>query len=375
MLSLMRSLFGSHSSHARRNIQQRGSKRSVTTRRLRPAEQLEDRRLMALIATELTGYDTPEENLLDHMEIESFSWGMTSSDALNPSTTGKATTPGPDDMPPEIGSSTAPSFERQLSTVQLSTVQVAVDPSNPNYNPFITIDYGHGSALENYDFPGTYAQRFDGVDKPFLRFKFDTVFTTKIDWSGPGDEGPEESISFVYGKIGAAIGGDDGEILGNDADLAVDAFIWFAGPNVTDPLAAVDAFIWFRGAEHTGALAAVDAYVWFVPNGDHGSNQGWGPWEVSLGDHLNSGQISPQFDWLVHLDRQFTNPVELLEVSDFAAGSLTQRFSIVDAGSALQHQVPWFDEAVDPSDPSAPTREDRYFCKEVDAALLAFLAE
>jgi type VI secretion system secreted protein Hcp len=38
--------------------------------------------------------------------------------------------------------------------------------------------------------------------KEFLRFKFETVFTTKIDWSGPGDEGPEESITFVYGKLG-----------------------------------------------------------------------------------------------------------------------------------------------------------------------------
>lgn len=38
--------------------------------------------------------------------------------------------------------------------------------------------------------------------KPFLKFKFDTVFTTKIDWSGPGDEGPEEGITFVYGKLG-----------------------------------------------------------------------------------------------------------------------------------------------------------------------------
>ena len=38
--------------------------------------------------------------------------------------------------------------------------------------------------------------------KEFLRFKFDTVFTTKIDWSDPGDEGPEESITFVYGKLG-----------------------------------------------------------------------------------------------------------------------------------------------------------------------------
>ena len=37
--------------------------------------------------------------------------------------------------------------------------------------------------------------------KAFLRYTFDTVFTTKIDWSGPGDEGPEESITFVYGKL------------------------------------------------------------------------------------------------------------------------------------------------------------------------------
>jgi len=38
--------------------------------------------------------------------------------------------------------------------------------------------------------------------KEFLRFKFDTVFTTRMDWSGPGDEGPQESITFAYGKLG-----------------------------------------------------------------------------------------------------------------------------------------------------------------------------
>jgi len=38
--------------------------------------------------------------------------------------------------------------------------------------------------------------------REYLRFKFDTVLTTKIDWSGAGDEGPEESITFVYGKLG-----------------------------------------------------------------------------------------------------------------------------------------------------------------------------
>jgi type VI protein secretion system component Hcp len=41
--------------------------------------------------------------------------------------------------------------------------------------------------------------------KPFLQFKFDTVFTTKVDWSGPGDEGPEESITFVFVKLEAHV--------------------------------------------------------------------------------------------------------------------------------------------------------------------------
>jgi len=41
-----------------------------------------------------------------------------------------------------------------------------------------------------------------GAGTPFLKYSFSTVFTTKIDWSGPGDEGPEESITFVYGTLG-----------------------------------------------------------------------------------------------------------------------------------------------------------------------------
>jgi type VI secretion system secreted protein Hcp len=35
----------------------------------------------------------------------------------------------------------------------------------------------------------------------FLRYVFGVVFTTGIDWSGPGDEGPEEKIKFVYGAL------------------------------------------------------------------------------------------------------------------------------------------------------------------------------
>jgi type VI secretion system secreted protein Hcp len=37
--------------------------------------------------------------------------------------------------------------------------------------------------------------------EPFLKYIFGTVFTTKISWTGPGDEAPEETIDFVYGTL------------------------------------------------------------------------------------------------------------------------------------------------------------------------------
>jgi type VI secretion system secreted protein Hcp len=41
-----------------------------------------------------------------------------------------------------------------------------------------------------------------GTGKPYLVFTFGTVFTTKIEWSGPGDDmGPEEGITFAYGAL------------------------------------------------------------------------------------------------------------------------------------------------------------------------------
>jgi type VI secretion system secreted protein Hcp len=41
----------------------------------------------------------------------------------------------------------------------------------------------------------------DSAGVPFLVYTMGTVFTTKIEWSGPGDEGPEEKISFAYGTL------------------------------------------------------------------------------------------------------------------------------------------------------------------------------
>jgi type VI protein secretion system component Hcp len=38
---------------------------------------------------------------------------------------------------------------------------------------------------------------------PFLFFSFGTVFTTKVEWTGPGDDtGPEESITFAFAQFG-----------------------------------------------------------------------------------------------------------------------------------------------------------------------------
>ena len=35
------------------------------------------------------------------------------------------------------------------------------------------------------------------VARPFLQFELETVYVTKIDWSGPGDEGPETDFNFA----------------------------------------------------------------------------------------------------------------------------------------------------------------------------------
>ena len=35
-------------------------------------------------------------------------------------------------------------------------------------------------------------------------YTFSDVSVSKVSWSGPGDEGPEESITFVYGQVAVA---------------------------------------------------------------------------------------------------------------------------------------------------------------------------
>jgi hypothetical protein len=73
-------------------------------------------------------------------------------------------------------------------------------------------------------------------------------------------------------------------------------------------------------------------------------------------------------DWLVHLDRQLTSPMELMHVSAFKPHELTQTFVVPStdpnpAAFAVQpfnHRVPWFDEDL-AGTPTASHRLYRFF--------------
>ncbi len=61
--------------------------------------------------------------------------------------------------------------------------------------------------------------------QPYVNFKFDTVFTGKIDWSGPGDEGPEESVTFIYRKLAVKYASPSGYELVIDSPANADPTI------------------------------------------------------------------------------------------------------------------------------------------------------
>ena len=128
---------------------------------------------------------TPEGEVKDELfskekafEIKDFSFGIE-----NPTTIGSAT-----------GGAGAGKIKFNEFTIKRTT-----DKASPVFFKNCCV----GAHYESV----TIAMRKAGGDaakagREFLRFRFDTVFTTRIDWSGPGDEGPEESITFVYGKLG-----------------------------------------------------------------------------------------------------------------------------------------------------------------------------
>ncbi len=110
-------------------------------------------------------------------EIKDFSFGVE-----NPTTIGSAT-----------GGAGAGKIKFNEFTIKKTTDQAS---------PAFFKNCATGSHYKNV----TLAMRKAGGDPTkgggaYLVYQFNVVFTTKIDWSGPGDEGPEESITFVYGSF------------------------------------------------------------------------------------------------------------------------------------------------------------------------------
>jgi len=63
-----------------------------------------------------------------------------------------------------------------------------------------------------------------GTGKPsvYLTYRFSMVFCSKVEWSGPGDEGPIESVSFAYGALQVAyqaIDGTTGALVGTPSAI------------------------------------------------------------------------------------------------------------------------------------------------------------
>jgi type VI secretion system secreted protein Hcp len=110
--------------------------------------------------------------------------------------------------PTTIGSATGGAGAGKIKFNEFTIKKSADTASLPFFNNLLG-----GNNYQNV----TVAVRKAGGDPrsagvPYLTFKFDTVFTTKIDWSGPGDEGPEESITFVYGQLEVTFPSDDGGV-------------------------------------------------------------------------------------------------------------------------------------------------------------------
>ena len=111
------------------------------------------------------------------IEIESFSWGVS-----NPTTIGSATSGA------GAGKAVPGDF----------VVVMPFSAASPQiFKKCVTGDHYQTAVMSMRKAGGS--QRAAGQD--FLKYNFGTVFTTKIEWGGSSDEGPEESITFVYGSL------------------------------------------------------------------------------------------------------------------------------------------------------------------------------
>jgi type VI secretion system Hcp family effector len=95
--------------------------------------------------------------------------------------------------PTTIGSATGGAGAGKVKFNEF-TIKKVSDSSSPMF---------HQAAASHRRFPTVTVQmrKAGGDPSQLTGYTFTDVTVSKIDQSGPGDEGPEESITFVYGKL------------------------------------------------------------------------------------------------------------------------------------------------------------------------------
>jgi len=102
------------------------------------------------------------------------------------------------EMPHTIGSATGGAGVGRIKFNEF-TIKVPTNKASALFLRNCVTGAHYGTAVISCRKAGDSA---DTAGAPFLEFCFATVHVSKIEWSGPGDEGPEESITFSYGQLG-----------------------------------------------------------------------------------------------------------------------------------------------------------------------------
>ncbi len=109
----------------------------------------------------------------------------------------------------EIGSATGGAGAGKIKFNEF-TIKKTTDKASPSFFKNCALGAHYGKVIIEMRKSG--GDPNSAADDPISSFVYENVFTTKIDWSGPGDEGPEESITFVYGKMGVKYIDPDGAV-------------------------------------------------------------------------------------------------------------------------------------------------------------------
>jgi hypothetical protein len=208
-------------------------------------------------------------------------------------------------QPHDLSSFTTTVLLRRLATPYLPATN---NPQQPNYNPYVTVDYLDGIKIND-------AILYDN--------------TGPCDGTGTNPQRQSLDQRFSYGRRQPFRGNvvTQSSPIGTQS-VAQNTF-FFQNGNVT-----------YTGPTMTGAT--------FAPGGN----------------------LDTPFQWFAHLDRQVSSPMELLHVSAYKPHELTQQFINTTAvplnandPAIFKHMAPWFD--YDPQQPGVTLSTRLYRCLEM----------